>query len=232
MNRGRSSFLIRVNRGRTSGAGRRARRSFAGWALVAPARQGGELAPCGRSDSAALPPRLRSSHPAEFALGHAPRARGPSPLRGRPDLSGGRVRLVRVYVRNQAAGAYQCATSPRICPESGRRRGPVTTRPRACPESGLWRGPVHAIRSEVRPLCTWMCNEDRPCCTCEDGPRFWLNVRDTPFIALRGRKGVSLVLIDGLGRLLLLRERGGRAWRAARAWRCRRRSRSTWRPEP
>ena len=58
-----------VNRGRTSGAGRMARRSCAGWALVAQARQGGELAPCGRSDSAALPPRLRSSHPAEFALG-------------------------------------------------------------------------------------------------------------------------------------------------------------------
>ena len=88
VNRGRSSFLMRVNRGRTSGAGRVARRSFAGWALVASARQGGELAPCGRSDSAALPPRLRSSHPAEFASGHAPRARGPPPSRGRPDLSG------------------------------------------------------------------------------------------------------------------------------------------------
>ena len=88
VNRGRSSFLMRVNRGRTSGAGRVALRSFAGWAFVAPARQGGELAPFGRSDSAALPPRLRSSHPAEFALGHAPRARGSPPSRGRPDLSG------------------------------------------------------------------------------------------------------------------------------------------------
>ena len=79
VNRGRSSFLTRVNRGRSSGAGRVARRSFAGWALVAQARQGGELAPFGRSDSATLPPRLRSSHPAKFALGHAPRARGSSP---------------------------------------------------------------------------------------------------------------------------------------------------------
>ena len=53
--------------------GRRvAHRSFAGWALVASARQGGELAPYGRSNSAALPPRLRSSHPAKFAQGHTP----------------------------------------------------------------------------------------------------------------------------------------------------------------
>ena len=70
---------MRVHRRRASGAGRVARRSFAGWALVATARQGGELAPCGRSDSVALPPRLRSSHPAKFASGPAPRARGPSP---------------------------------------------------------------------------------------------------------------------------------------------------------
>ena len=60
--------------------GRVARRSFAGWALVAQVREGAELAPCGRSDSAALPPRLRSSHPAEFASGPASRARGPSPV--------------------------------------------------------------------------------------------------------------------------------------------------------
>ena len=94
-----------VNRGRSSGAGRVARRSFAGWALVASARQGGELAPFGRSDSAALPPRLRSSHPAEFASGHAPRARGPSPPRGRQSLSGGRVRLIHVHGRNPGEGA-------------------------------------------------------------------------------------------------------------------------------
>ena len=112
---------MRVNRGRSSGAGRVARRSFAGWALVAQARQGGELAPCGHSDSAALPPRLRSSHPAKFALGHAPDARPlPKCCRG-----------------NRCVG-WACSTSPRVWPESDQ----WTTSPRACPEIGRGRGPV------------------------------------------------------------------------------------------
>ena len=223
---------MRVHRGRTSGAGRVARRSFAGWALVAAARQGGELAPFGRSDSAALPPRLRSSHPAEFASGPAPRVRGPPPSRGRPDLSGGRVRLVRVYVRNQAASAYQCATSPRAWPESGWLCVPVRDTS-AC---------VSGIGAKAR---TSACHPKRgpsPLHTdVKRGPSL-LHMRGrSPVLVereghalycLAGQKGRVPFLIDGLGRLLLLRERGGRAWRAARAWRCRRRNRSTWRPEP